>query len=86
MAAYFAILLALMVGALGYAKTGRKLQSWLTACLVVPAFVLFAEFVLPHQGGGASMWSIALFFGGAMGAVAAGAGVVLASWWQNRSR
>jgi hypothetical protein len=84
MTAYLAIFLAFMVGALAYAKTGRKLQSWLTACLVVPVFVLFAAFVLPYQGGGASMWPVALLFGGAMGAVAAGAGVVLASWWQDR--
>lgn len=86
MAAYFAILFALILGALVYVKTGRKLQSWLTSCLVVPSFVLFAEFVLPYQGGGTSMWPIALIFGGAIGAAAGGAGVALASWWQDKRR
>jgi hypothetical protein len=65
MAAYFAILIAFLAGALGYAKTRRKLPSWLASCCVVPVFVLFAEFILPYKGGGASMWPIALMFGGA---------------------
>lgn len=84
MAAYFAILIAFLAGALGYAKTRRKLKSWLASCVVVPVFVLFAEFILPYQGGGASMWPVALMFGGAIGAIAGGAGVVLASWWQGK--
>jgi hypothetical protein len=56
----------------------RPLSAWLLSCPVVPAFVLFAEFVLPYSGGGASMWPIALAFGTICGAAAAGVGTLIA--------
>lgn len=55
-------------------------HAWLIGCMVVPAFVLFAEFVLPYQGGGASMWPIALVVGGVCGAVVSAVGVLLGGW------
>ena len=33
------------------------------------AALLFSEYVLPYQGGGASMWPIAQLFGGTLAAV-----------------
>jgi hypothetical protein len=80
MAAWLAVFAAFVVGAAMRAWTKRPLRSWLSSCIVVPSFVLFAEFVLPYQGGGASMWPIALIFGGIYGAVAGATGVGLASW------
>lgn len=51
------------------------------AVLVVPAFVLAtALFELP----GWEWWKVALFFGTSYGAVAAGAGVVLAHFMRNK--
>lgn len=52
-------------------------RSALHGCAVVPLFILLEEFVLPYQGGGASMWPIAVVFGGAYGAAASGAGVLV---------
>ncbi len=50
------------------------------AWLGVLAWLLFCEYVLPYQGGGASMWPIAQMFGGTFAAVVAGgaAGVTVA--------
>lgn len=31
---------------------------------IICLYILFAEFVLPYQGGGASMWPLAIIFGG----------------------
>lgn len=84
MAAYLALLSAFVVGALLCATTQREARSWLASCAVVPAFVLVSEFVLPYAGGGASMWPIALVLGGLLGALAGGAGVLLASWLHNQ--
>ncbi|MBU0916144.1 MULTISPECIES: hypothetical protein [Aquabacterium] len=84
MAAYLSLLLAFVVGAALCSATRREARSWLASCAVVPAFVLVSEFVLPYSGGGASMWPIALAFGGFMGALAGGAGVLLASWLHNK--
>ncbi len=86
MAAYLAIFSAFLVGALLCAQTGRKVYAWLVSCTIVPAFVLVAEFALPYESGGASMWPIALAFGGGMGALAGGTGVALASWLVRRRR
>lgn len=82
--ALLGLFLAFMVGAVLCARTGRKAWSWGLSSCVMPAFVLFAEFVVPATGGGASMWPIALALGALMGALAGGAGVLLADWLQNR--
>lgn len=84
MAAYLAVFGAFVVGGLRCALTKRKMLSWLASCIIVPAFVLIAEFVLPYQGGGASMWPIALIFGGLYGAIAGAVGVGAASWLNRR--
>lgn len=80
MAAHLAILSAFLVGSLVFAKTKRIGYSWLCSCAVVPLFVLISEFVIPYKGSGASMWLIALVFGGGIGTLAGGAGVLLTSW------
>jgi hypothetical protein len=54
----------------------RKLSGWTgaLAAAAIPWFgllavLLFMEYVLPYQGGGASMWPIAQLFGGTVAAV-----------------
>jgi hypothetical protein len=42
------------------------------AWLGVLAWLLFCEYVLPYQGGGASMWPIAQMFAGTFAAIVAG--------------
>ncbi len=85
MAACLAIFSAFLVGALVFAKTKHMGYSWLCSCAVVPAFVLISEFVIPYKGGGASMWPIALVFGGGIGTLAGGAGVLFTSWLIRKS-
>jgi hypothetical protein len=48
--------------------------------LIMPVLILVDEFILPYQGGGASMWEIALAFGSFYGFMASGFGVVLAQF------
>ncbi len=77
MMAIVAIVLAGIV-ALGLRiKSVSSELAWLVGAAVVPAFVLLSEFVLPYQGGGASMWPIALLFGGIYGAASSFVGVLL---------
>ena len=73
-----AIIFAAVVSFIARLLKRKPLKAWLLGCTVVPAFVLFVEFALPYQGGGASMWPIALLFGGAYGAIASGVGVFIA--------
>jgi hypothetical protein len=54
----------------------RKLGGWTgaLAAAAIPWFgllavLLFMEYVMPYQGGGASMWPIAQLFGGTVAAV-----------------
>ena len=75
-----ALVLSLVLCACGV----RPWLSLLFGCLVVPVFVLIAEFIFPYSGGGASMWPVALIFGSIYGAVASGAGVLAGRLIQNR--
>lgn len=76
------ILLIPFVTGLAIRLRGKKeVQAWLLSSLVLPALVLLEEFVLPYQGGGASMWPIALFFGGLYGVISGGLGVLTASFY-----
>jgi hypothetical protein len=56
------------------------LKAWLLSCCIVPIFVLAGEFILPYMGGGASMWPIALIFGGLYGASVSSFGVLVQSF------
>jgi hypothetical protein len=57
----------------------RPLAAWVVSCFVVPLAVLAAEFLLPYSGGGASMWPIALVFGGLWSAAAGALGTLVAT-------
>ena len=73
-AIFFASIASFLLRLLGVGA----IKAWLLGCAVVPIFVLLAEFVLPYSGGGASMWPIALVFGGLCGAAASGVGLLVA--------
>ncbi len=85
MAALAAVFAAFLVAlGLRYKKGMHWVPAWLVSCTIVPLFVLFAEFVLPYQGGGASMWPIAIFFGGIYGSIAGGLGVAIGTVMRKR--
>ena len=79
--ALVAFIAAALFGFLARLRNVSRTKAWLFGCVVVPALVLFEEFVLPYSGGGASLWPIALFFGGVYGAVASGLGVFVAKFF-----
>src|SRR5574337_443371 len=81
-----AILAAFVVGLLIRLRGKNLFVAWLLSCCVVPALILFAEFLLPYRGGGASLWPVALFFGGLYGAIAGGVGAVIASFFMKNKK
>jgi uncharacterized membrane protein YphA (DoxX/SURF4 family) len=60
--------------------------AWILSCLAMPAIIIFDEFVLPYNGGGASFWPIGLIIGGFYGVIIGGLGVVTASWYLKRKK
>lgn len=68
-------LLSMAIGA-GVAKVVKGAMSIVFAAIAawlgLLAWLLFSEYVLPYQGGGASMWPIAQMFGGTFVAIVAG--------------
>lgn len=60
--------------------------AWILSCCIIPAFILFTEFVLPYMGGGASMWPIALAAGSFYGVIVGGLSVVIASFYLKRKK
>jgi uncharacterized membrane protein YjjP (DUF1212 family) len=80
-----AVVLAFIVGLSLRLMNKKSLFSWAWTGPIVPAFVLFSEFVMPYQGGGASMWPIALITGGVAGMVAGGVGVAIAALIMRKS-
>ncbi len=75
------LLIPFITGAVIRLRGRKESTAWLISSLVLPAIVLFDEFVLPYQGGGASMWPIALVIGGFYGVISGGLGVVVASFY-----
>lgn len=79
MAAYLAVFAAFALGGLLCPdKASVSIVARLVRCS--SGVCLFAEFVLPYRGGGASMWPIALIFGGLYGAIAGAIGIGLVTW------
>ncbi len=54
------------------------------ASLIMPSFILIAEFIMPHKGSGASMWPIALIFGTIYGTIVGGLGVIAGAFFLKR--
>jgi hypothetical protein len=73
------LLIIPFIAGLALRLLGRQEKvAWFVSSLVLPALVLFDEFVLPYRGGGASMWPIAIVFGGFYGTISGGLGVLAA--------
>ena len=58
-----------------FLKLNRAVAVIFIASLVMPTFVIYAEFFRPYEGGGASFWPIPLYLGGAAGLISACIGV-----------
>lgn len=82
----FLIRLPGIVGAILRLLKFKEVPAWILSCTIIPVFILIEEFLLPYQGGGASMWPIALVFGTFYGSMAGGLGVVLASYYIKRKQ
>ena len=81
MPAVIALIISFIVGFLFSVRSKRFFVAWILSCLVMPAFVLFAEFVLPYMVGGASFWPIALVIGSVLGAMTGGLGIAVAVYY-----
>ena len=81
--AIVAIIFAGLIALTFSLRKAKAFHAWLLGCVVVPVFVLFAEFVLPYQGGGASMWSIAIVVGSVLGAISSAVGLLVAKLISN---
>ena len=82
------LLSALVGGICGFAIRGRRglIAGGSVPWVGLLALLLYNEYFVPYQGGGASMWPIAQLVGGSVAAVvgvatAAAARVVKASLW-----
>jgi hypothetical protein len=82
----FLIIFPGIVGAFLRLRSFREIPAWLWSCTVLPLFILVDEFILPYQGGGASMWPIALAFGSFYGSMTGGLGVVIASYYLKKKK
>jgi hypothetical protein len=75
------VVLSLLTGAvLGVVVQGRK-AIWLGAgvpWLGVLAWILYQEYFVPYQGGGASMWPVAVSFAGSAAAFVGGGAAAIA--------
>ncbi|WP_141229379.1 hypothetical protein [Cellvibrio mixtus] len=58
-----------------FLKLNRAAAAIFIASMVMPTFVIYAEFFRPYEGGGASFWPIPLYVGGATGFISACIGV-----------
>jgi hypothetical protein len=81
MPAILALVVTLLVGFVLACRAFTWQKAWLLASLVMPLYVLSAEFIFPYVGGGASMWPIALVFGTLLGIVSGGLGVATGGLW-----
>jgi hypothetical protein len=74
------VLLSALVGAaFGFLVHGRK-AIWLGAGVPwsgVLAWILYEEYFVPYQGGGASMWPVAVGFAGSAAACVGGTAAVV---------
>ena len=50
------------------------------------AWLLYSEYFVPYQGGGASMWPVALIFAGSIAAVVGASAAGLTLWVRRNSR
>ena len=72
-----ALVVVFLVGLVPTMRGVNPLISWGISCVILPALILFDEFVLPYRGGGASMWQIALVMAGITGVALGGLGTVI---------
>ncbi|MBP1762717.1 MAG: hypothetical protein H6Q64_2259 [Firmicutes bacterium] len=84
MVAIIFLIITFFVGLLLRLRGMNEYIAWILSCLVMPAFIIFDEFVLPYGGGGASMWPLPLILGGFYGVIIGGLGAGIASFYLKR--
>jgi hypothetical protein len=80
-----ALIISFFIGFTFNVKGYSQIKALALASLIMPSFILLAEFILPHKGSGASMWPIALLFGAIYGTIVGGLGVIAGAFflkWQ----
>ena len=78
-----ALIVTFLVGLVSTMRGVNPLISWGISCIIMPAFVLFDEFVLPYRGGGASFWPITIIIGGILGVATGGLGTLIGAAIKN---
>ena len=86
MIAILALVVIFLVGLVPTMRGVNPLISWGISCFIMPALILFDEFVLPYRGGGASFWPIALIVGGISGIAVGGFGTLIGVALKNRKK
>lgn len=86
MPAIIVLIMTFLVGSILRLRGINECIAWILSCCIMPAFILFPEFVLPYMGGGASMRPIALAVGSFYGVIVGGLGVVIASFYLKRKK
>lgn len=88
MEAFIAIAFTSVVALALFLKLNRAVTAIFIASMVMPAFVIYAEFFRPYEGGGASFWPISFYVGGAAGFISAcigvGAGFIVSKFLKNK--
>lgn len=83
-----ALIICFFIGFTFNVKGYSQKKALALASLIMPTFVLIAEFILPHKGSGASMWHIALIFGAIYGTITGGLGIIAGAFylkWQSKT-
>jgi len=81
MKAMFALFICFFIGFTFNVKGYSQKKALALASVILPSFILIAEFILPHKGSGASMWPIALLFGAIYGTIAGGLGIIAGAFF-----
>lgn len=84
MDAIIALIITFFLGFALKVKGCSSNKALALASLIMPLFILTAQFILPYKGG-ASMWPIALIFGTIYGIIVGGLGVLAGAFffkWQ----
>jgi hypothetical protein len=86
MLAIIFLIITFFVGLLLRLRGVNEYIAWISSCLVMPAIIIFDEFVLSYRDGGASMWPLPLICGGFYGVIIGGLGAGIASFYLKRKK
>ena len=82
-----ALFISFLIGFIFNIKGLSQKKALALASLILPSFILAAEFILPQKGNSSSMWPIALVFGTIYGSILGGLGIIAGAFflkWQSK--